>query len=267
VNQDHYQGAAKGWAQGATLVYAPIAALLIARTPISLTGARVLDAGAGTGVCEAPLRAAGTATIVAADLSHDMLAWNRPARPPAVVADVMHLPFPGAVFDVAVASFVLNHLTNPVGGFAELARVARPGGLVLATVYANSSRSDNRDTIDEIARAHGWAAPKWYAELKATATPILGASTRMSAAATEAALVDVEVDEEAVDVGLTEPGALVDYRFGQAHFAEWLAGLSRDERAAVSTAAVHAIEGAMETYRPRVVFLAARTAPSTRLGV
>jgi SAM-dependent methyltransferase len=263
VNQDQYHGAAKGWAQGATLVYAPIAALLITRTPIPLTGARVLDVGAGTGVCEAPLRAAGTATVVAADLSHDMLAWNRLTRPPAVVSDVMCLPFPRAVFDVAVASFVLNHLTNPVGGFAELARVARPGGAVLATVYANSSHSDNRDTIDEIARTHGWAPPRWYTELKATATPLLGASAPMSAAAAEAALVDIEVDEEPVDVGLIEPEALVDYRFGQAQFAEWLAGLRLGERAAVRIAAVHAIESAMEPYRPRVLFLTARTAPRT----
>ena len=148
MNEDHYHGAAQGWAQGATLVYAPIAALLIARTPIPLTGTRVLDVGAGTGVCEGPLKAAGAATVVAADLSHDMLAWNRPARPPAVVADVMRLPFPSAVFDVAVASFVLNHLTNPIGGLTELTRVARPGGAVLATVYANSSHRDNRYTID-----------------------------------------------------------------------------------------------------------------------
>ena len=139
----------------------------------------------------------------------------------------------------------------------------RPGGAVLATVYANSSHSANRDTVDEIARAHGWAPPAWYAELKANAAPLLGASAPMSAAAAAAALVDIEVDEEPVDVGLTEPGALVDYRFGQAHFAEWLAGLSPDERAAVRTAAIHAIDGAMEPYRPRVVFLTARTAPRT----
>ena len=263
VNQDRYRGAAMGWAQGATIAYAPIAALLIARTPIPLTGARVLDVGAGTGVCEAPLRAAGAATVMAADLSHDMLAWNRQARAPAVVADVMRLPFPSAVFDVAVASFVLNHLVDPVGGLAELARVARPGGAVLATVFANSSHSANRDTVDEIARTHGWIPPTWYAELKATATPLLGASTPMSSAAAAAALIDIMVDEEPVDVGLTEPQSLVDYRFGQAHFAEWLAQLSLDDRAAVRSAAVHAIESAMEPFRPRVVFLTARTAPGT----
>lgn len=261
LNEDHYRGAAIGWAHGATLTYAPIAAVLIARTPIPLMGARVLDVGAGTGVCEAPLRAAGTATVIAADLSHDMLAWNRPARPPAVVAEAMRLPFPDAVFDVAVASFVLNHLVDPVGGLAELARVIRPGGAVLATVYANSSRSANRDTVDGIARTHGWVPPTWYTELKATATPLLGTSDSMSAAATAAALIDITVDEEPVDVGLTEPQALVDYRFGQAHFAEWLSEFSLAERAAVRSAAVHAIESAMEPFRPRVVFLTARTAP------
>jgi SAM-dependent methyltransferase len=210
--------------------------------------------------CEAPLRAAGTTTVIAADLSYDMLAWNGAARPPAVVADVMRLPFPDAVFDAAVASFVLNHLVDPVGGLAELARVARPGGAVLATVYANSSHSENRDTVDEIARTHGWIPPAWYAELKATATPLLGAPTSMSVAAAAAGFVDIKVAEEPVDVGLAEPQALVDYRFGQAHFVAWLAELNPDEHAAVRSAAVHAIEGAMETFRPRVVFLAARTA-------
>jgi hypothetical protein len=85
----------------------------------------------------------------------------------------------------------------------------------------------------------------------------------MKAAAAAADFVDIEVDEEPVDVGLTEPQALVDYRFGQAHFSEWLAALSPDQRATVRIAAVHAIEGAMEPYRPRVVFLAARTAHRT----
>ena len=88
MNRDHYRGAAEGWARGASLVYAPIADSLIARTPVPLTGARVLDVGAGTGASEAPLAAAGAGLVVGADLSYDMLAWGRGGRPPAVVADV-----------------------------------------------------------------------------------------------------------------------------------------------------------------------------------
>jgi SAM-dependent methyltransferase len=259
VNRDHYRGAAAGWADGATLVYAPIADLLVARTPISLTGGRVLDVGAGTGVCEAPLNATGVATIVGVDLSHDMLAWNHVGRPPAVVADVMRLPFSAERFDAAVASFVFNHLTDPIGGLTELARVVRSGGAVLATVYANTAHSENRDAIDDVARAHGWSPPHWYVDLKANAAPRLGATAPMRAAAATAGLVDIQVTEEDVDVGIADPQALVNYRFGQAQFAEWLARLSPTAQLRVRTAAAGAIAGEMKPYRPRVIFLTART--------
>jgi ubiquinone/menaquinone biosynthesis C-methylase UbiE len=263
VNSDSYRDAAEGWAHGATLVYGPIAALLVQRAPIVLTGARVLDLGAGTGVCEAPLRAAGAALVIGADLSYDMLAWQRATRPPAVACDVMRLPFPNAQFDAAVASFVLNHLTDPVRGLVELARTLRAHGAVLATVYANSSQNANRDTVDEVARAHGWIPPAWYRELKATAAPLLGATTPMRAAATAAGLVEINVTDEPVDVKVTQPEALIDYRFGQAHFAEWLAGLHPNERATARTAAIEAISDSMQPYQPRVIFLAALT-PSRR---
>jgi ubiquinone/menaquinone biosynthesis C-methylase UbiE len=259
VNEDSYRGAAAGWARGAIRVYAPVAELLIGRSPIALHGAGVLDVGAGTGVAEAPLRAAGVTRIVAADLSHDMLMWQRATRPPAVVGDVMTLPIRAAGFDAAIASFVLNHLTDPVSALVELARALRPGGAIFATVYANSSHSANRDRIDAIAGAHGWTPPEWYRHLKSEAAPLLGSCTPMRDAATAARLTDITVDEEPVEVNVTEPEALVDYRFGQAPFAEWLTSLTPHASASIRTAAAAAIADTMEPYRPRVIFLTACT--------
>jgi SAM-dependent methyltransferase len=173
----------------------------------------------------------------------------------------MCLPFRDGCFDAAVASFVLNHLSDPVGGLQEIARAVRPGGAVLATVFATISSSENRDAVDAVARDHGWSAPSWYTELKANAVPLLGTLASMSTAAARAGLVDISVEEEDVDVGVTEPSALVDYRFGQAQFSEWLAALGPRASAEARGAAIDAIADAMRPYRPRVVFLGARTAP------
>jgi ubiquinone/menaquinone biosynthesis C-methylase UbiE len=48
------------------------------------------------------------------------------------LGDVTQLPFPDRSFDVVHAHQVLQHLPDPVGALREMARVARPGGLVAA---------------------------------------------------------------------------------------------------------------------------------------
>lgn len=256
MSVDHYAGAGRRWALGASLVYGPIAAELIAMSPHALAGHRVLDAGAGTGAATAALAVAG-AHPIAMDLSIDMLAWNATSRPPSAVADICALPLSDGCVDDVVAAFVLNHLDDPGLGFGELARVTRPGGAVLAAVFSTSSRSAVRDQIDDVAAAAGWRAPGWYIDLKAIAVPLLGTAAAMTAAARMAGLIDPVVVERSVDVGITLAEQLVDYRFGQAQFAVWFDQMDPRGVEEIRARAIDIIRPIMQPYQPIVVFLAA----------
>ena len=256
MSLDHYAGAARRWARGATIVYAPIARQLVAASPHSLARHMVLDVGAGTGVASTALIEAG-ARPTAADLSYDMLAWQVSERASATAADVCALPFADRSFDDTVAAFVLNHLVRPAAGLDEIIRVTRSGGAVLACVYANSSRSEVRDAIDRAAQREGWTIPEWYLEIKRRATPLLGTADDMERVAKNAGLIDVVVDQRPVDVGVTDADQLVDYRLGQAHFAIWLdqIGPAREER--IRRQLIEEIRPIMQPYRPIVVFMTA----------
>ena len=50
-----------------------------------------------------------------------------------IVADVMSLPFKEKVFDVIIASEVVEHLESPSGFFSAAMRVLKPGGLLIIT--------------------------------------------------------------------------------------------------------------------------------------
>lgn len=255
-----YDGAAERWATGASIVYAPIAAELARRAPHPLRDRAVLDVGAGTGVGSAALRAAG-ARPVAIDLSSDMLRWEQARRPPCLVASVEHVPVAARSVDDLYASFVLNHVARPTDAMRSLAATVRPGGAFLATVFANASTSAARDRIDDVAHSFGWAPPDWYVTMKADAVPLLGTAATMRAAAVDAGLDRIEVDETAVDVGVTRPDQLVDYRLGQAHVSVWIDGLGPARATAVRAAAIDAVAPIMEPYRPIVVFLVAAVGP------
>lgn len=253
---DRYAGAGRRWATGATLVYGPIAAELVAMSPRPLAGRTVLDVGAGTGAVSAALVAVG-ARAAAVDRALDMLAWDAESRPPCAVADVRALPLPDDSVDAAIAAFVLNHLAEPADGLAELIRVTKPSGPVLATVFSNASGSLARDQIDVLAQQAGWQVPHWYTDLKTNAVPVLGSAEAMRAAAVAAGFSDVVVQERPVEVGVTTPQQLVRYRLGQPAFATWLDSIGPREAERFAAAATDAIRLVMEPYRPTVVFLAA----------
>lgn len=256
MSDDHYAGSARRWADGATIVYAPIARQLVAGSRRPLAGHLVMDVGAGTGVVSTALTEIG-ARAIALDLSFDMLAWGVRRRPPSIVANVYALALRDGAVDDTVAAFVFNHLVDPAAGIAETARATRRGGALLACVYANASRSEVRDTLDLEAQRRGWRVPDWYTEMKKRATPLLGTAAEMKEAATRAGLVDVSVDERAVDVGVTETEQLVDYRLGQAQFWSWLDDLEPGRAGEVRAALIDVIRPIMRPYEPIVVFLSA----------
>ena len=129
-----YEGAAAAWADGAELVYGPLADALLARAP-AVAGRVVLDVGAGTGAVSRRLVAAG-ASAGAGDASGPMLAHRASSRPPAVVGDISRLPLVEGAVDGAAAAFVLNHLADPVAVLVEARRVVRPGGFIVASVFS-----------------------------------------------------------------------------------------------------------------------------------
>jgi len=100
-------------------------------------GGMVIDVGCGTGRALPPLRqAVGPAgAVIAVDLTPEMLGQAHPASLEAsaalVLADARSLPFADSSADAIFAAGLINHLPDTEAGLSELARVTRPGGLLV----------------------------------------------------------------------------------------------------------------------------------------
>jgi len=97
---------------------------------------RLLDAGCGTGFNLLALARLGRASGI--DLSPEAIRFCRERGVRVARASLLSLPFPAAVFD-AVASFdVIYHdwVSDDRAAVAEMARVLRPGGVLLVRVPA-----------------------------------------------------------------------------------------------------------------------------------
>jgi ubiquinone/menaquinone biosynthesis C-methylase UbiE len=96
--------------------------------------ARVLEAGCGTGMILKEV-APRARQAVGIDISAGMLATARARGLDVVHASVTHVPFPDGHFDVAYSFKVLAHVERIGAAMAELARVVRAGGHVIAEFY------------------------------------------------------------------------------------------------------------------------------------
>ncbi|MGW1802380.1 class I SAM-dependent methyltransferase [Streptomyces sp. NPDC001984] len=102
-----------------------------------VAGRRILDAGCGSGPLSAALRDRG-AVVTGIDASAGMLALARRRLGDDVALHVVdlsdRLPFADGAFDDVVASLVLHYLEDWGPTLAELRRVLRPGGRLIASV-------------------------------------------------------------------------------------------------------------------------------------
>jgi SAM-dependent methyltransferase len=106
-------------------------------------GQRVLDVGCGTGALTTELvHRLGASSVAAVDPS-DQFADAARKRHPGVevqVAPAEELPFPDGEFDASLAQLVVHFMDDPARGLAEMARVARRGGLVAACVWDHAGK-------------------------------------------------------------------------------------------------------------------------------
>jgi SAM-dependent methyltransferase len=98
--------------------------------------ARVLEIGPGPGEFAARVRDEVGAEVVAVDVSPRLVELVRARGIEAHVGDAQRLPFPPASFAAAVANWVLYHLTELDRALAELTRVLKPGGRLVAATNA-----------------------------------------------------------------------------------------------------------------------------------
>lgn len=143
---------------------------------------RVLEVGGGEGELAERIRNELGVEVVGIDQSEAMVEVQRSKGIAARVGDVQDLPFADGEFDVVVAAWMLYHVPDLDRALAELARVLRPGGVLVAVTNSVDHlqelwslarrasrigefnfRSDNGDEVlrrhfadVEHREAHGW---------------------------------------------------------------------------------------------------------------
>jgi ubiquinone/menaquinone biosynthesis C-methylase UbiE len=132
----------------------------------------ILDVATGTGrLPQALLQSAGfDGAIVGLDLSRRMLqqaaiklqALDEHANHPVtlILQDALHLPFPDATFDAVACLEALEFMPDPERALSEMARVLRPGGVLLITNRVNwesklmPGKAFTKDTLRAMLKRH-----------------------------------------------------------------------------------------------------------------
>ena len=115
---------------------------------------RVLEVGGGEGeLAERIVKELG-ADVIGIDQSERMVELQRLRGIDARVGDVQELPFADGEFDVVVAAWMLYHVPDLDRGLAEIARVLKPDGRLVAVTNAFDHLQELWDLAQRAASMH-----------------------------------------------------------------------------------------------------------------
>ncbi len=104
---------------------------------VLVPGARVLDAGCGTGaITDRILGVQPDCQITMLDISSSMLAKATRLRASPVLGDVCRLPFHDETFDVVACAWTIETVDDPFAAVSEMLRVLSSNGQLVYTFSA-----------------------------------------------------------------------------------------------------------------------------------
>jgi SAM-dependent methyltransferase len=181
------------------------------------SGARILDAGCGSGRFMVDLAKRGAVTGV--ELSDTSVALARERTIGDVIAgSVLEMPFADDSFDLAVSLDVIEHLEDDLAALREFRRTVAPGGALLVTVPAyqwlwsghdeinHHHRRYTRRSLQRAAEQAGWRQVRttYFNSLLLPVAILLRVLDRFSAKTTESSL-DLWIPPEPINWVLERP--------------------------------------------------------------
>jgi SAM-dependent methyltransferase len=117
------------------------------QTLVEWSPRRLLEVGGGPGELSERIQKELGADVSYVDIAPRMVELARERGIDAQLGDVQSLPFEDGTFDTVVAAWMLYHVPDIDRGLAEIARVLRPGGALVAVTTSILHLSEFRELV------------------------------------------------------------------------------------------------------------------------